>query len=294
VTQTLNAPYAEKRFRSQDDLELYYRDYGDPLSDAVPVVCLSGLTRNSKDFHLFASALAPKRRVVALDYRGRGRSAYDPNPENYAPKTYVGDVVALLAAAGIKRAVFVGTSLGGICTMVLSAVLPAAMAGAVLNDVGPEMDPIGLSRIATNVGTAVNRADYNGAVQYLREAFASPYPDLDDAGWMDFAHRLFTEDKTTGGVRLDYDLNIAVGLRAAAEAGGNIPSIWPFYHGLKHVPVMVIRGVLSDILSDSTFRRMADDMPQTTLLEVPNRGHVPLLHEPTCLGPILKFLDGIK
>ncbi len=286
------AEFAERRFRTQDDLELFYRDYGDPLSSQVPVVCLSGLTRNSKDFHALASNLCLERRVIALDYRGRGRSAYDPDPTRYTPKTYIGDVIGLLAAANIHRAVFIGTSLGGIVTMALSAALPAVMAGAVLNDVGPEMNPAGLSRIATSVGTGVALSDYEAAAAYLRGIYGGAYPDLDDAGWRDFAHRLFCNDSGTG-VRLDYDLKISVSLQAAAESGGNIPSIWPIYHGLRNIPALVIRGVLSDILSAETFEKMAVEMPLARLLKVHNRGHVPLLEEPVCLEAIKNFLSDI-
>jgi pimeloyl-ACP methyl ester carboxylesterase len=278
--------FAERRFRSADDVEIYYRDYGDPLSPGVPVVCLTGLTRNSKDFHDLASRLAPRRRVLCMDYRGRGRSAYDPNPENYQPRSYVGDAIAMLTVTNVHRALFVGTSLGGLLTMGIAAALPSAVAGAVLNDVGPQMDTKGIERIASYVGTDVHVPGYEAAAKVQKTQFTAAYPDVDDATWLDMARRIFTEDKQRGGVRLDYDLNIAITLRKAAASGAATPPLWKLYHALREVPVLAIRGVLSDVLSPETFARMTEDMPHLTRLEIGNRGHVPLLDEPDCVTAI--------
>jgi pimeloyl-ACP methyl ester carboxylesterase len=279
--------FREGRFTSQDGLALYYRDYGDPLAKALPVVCLAGLTRNSIDFHAFAERVSARRRVLAFDYRGRGRSQYDPQPARYTPETYLMDVSHLLTATGAHRAIFVGTSLGGILAMALGALRPTALAGVVLNDIGPELDPRGLARIGGYVGKTSAPADWDMAVTQMKQLFAPAYPDLTDEGWLELARQAL---KTDGNGRLinDYDFNIAQALakQAATPFDG-----WALFGTLKDLPVLAIRGALSDLLSAEVFERMADAKPDLIRVTVPNRGHVPLLTEPECVAALDDFLE---
>lgn len=279
--------FREGRFTSQDGLSLFYRDYGDPLGDAVPVVCLAGLTRNSVDFDAFAARASAKRRVLAFNYRGRGQSQYDPEPERYTPETYLMDVSHLLTATGVHRAIFVGTSLGGILTMALGAFRPTALAGVVLNDIGPELDPRGLARIGGYVGQTSVPADWDQAVAQMKQLFASAYPDLSEAEWLEQTRMAF---KTGPDGRLvnDYDLAIS---RALAKQAATPFDGWALFGTLKDVPTLAIRGGLSDLLSEDCFDRMAAAKPDLIRVTVPNRGHVPLLTEPECAAALDDFLE---
>ena len=279
--------FREGRFTSQDGLDLYYRDSGDPLGDAAPVVCLAGLTRNSIDFHLFAERAAARRRVIAFDYRGRGKSQYDPEPARYTPETYLMDVSHLLTATGVHKAIFVGTSLGGILAMALGALRPTAIAGVVLNDIGPELDPKGLARIGGYVGKTTAPADWDMAVTQMKQLFAPAYPDLSDEQWLEQARQAY---RTDDGGRLinDYDLNIA---QALAKQASTPFDGWALFGSLQHLPVLAIRGALSDLLSAECFDRMAEAKPDLIRVTVPNRGHVPMLTEPECVAAIDDFLE---
>lgn len=279
--------FREGRFTSQDGLELYYRDYGDPLAETLPVVCLSGLTRNSVDFHPFAERVSARRRVIALDYRGRGKSQYDPQPARYTPETYLMDVSHLLTATGVHKAIFVGTSLGGILAMALGAFRPTALAAVVLNDIGPELDPGGLARIGGYVGKTTAPADWDMAVTQMKQLFAPAYPDLTDEQWLEQARQAY---RTDDGGRLinDYDLNIA---QALAKQASTPFDGWALFGSLQHLPVLAIRGALSDLLSAECFDRMAEAKPDLIRVTVPNRGHVPMLTEPECVAAIDDFLE---
>jgi pimeloyl-ACP methyl ester carboxylesterase len=279
--------FREGRFTSQDGLALYYRDYGDPLGEALPVVCLAGLTRNSIDFHGFAGRAAARRRVIAFDYRGRGKSQYDPEPARYTPETYLMDVSHLLTATGVEKAIFVGTSLGGILAMALGALRPTAIAGVVLNDIGPELDPKGLARIGGYVGKTTVPADWDMAVTQMKQLFAPAYPDLTEEEWLEQARQAY---RTDGDGRLinDYDLNIS---QALAKQASTPFDGWALFGTLKDVPVLAIRGALSDLLSADCFDRMAEAKPDLIRVTVPNRGHVPMLTEPECVAALDDFLE---
>ena len=279
--------FREGQFTSQDGLQLYYRDYGDPLVEALPVVCLAGLTRNSVDFHDFAERACAQRRVIALDYRGRGRSQYDPEPARYTPETYLMDISHLLTASGVHRAIFVGTSLGGILAMALGAFRPTALAGVVLNDIGPELDPKGLARIGGYVGKTSAPADWDTAVTQMRQLFAPAYPDLSDGEWLNLARQAFRPDER-GRLINDYDLNISQALAKQASTPFNG---WALFGALKDLPVLAIRGALSDLLSAECFDRMTQAKPDLIRVTVPNRGHVPLLTEPECVAALDGFLE---
>lgn len=283
--------FTEKQFVAPDGLQIYYRDYDDAQSKAVPVLCLAGLTRNSRDFAALATRLSTGRRVICMDYRGRGRSGYDTNPQHYVPPTYVSDVLGLLAATGLQQVVVIGTSLGGIIAMALAAAAPAMLAGVVLNDIGPVLMESGRVRIATYVGEDVRCASYAEAGARLRAQFHGAYPDLTTDQWTDFARNLFVEDAERGNLRLDYDLALAIPLKE--QATQPVPDLWPLFAALGSIPTLAIRGALSDVLAADTFDRMAAEKPDLIRVTVPNRGHVPLLDEPECVRAINTFLAGI-
>jgi pimeloyl-ACP methyl ester carboxylesterase len=281
--------FEEKYFRSRDGLKLYYRDYaGDPAR--TPVLYLPGLTRNSSDFDRGATHIAPGRRVISTDQRGRGRSQYDLNWLNYHPGMYVDDMQLLLREVGIERVIVVGTSLGGIMAMVMASMRPQQLAGVVMNDVGPELEIIGSRRIQNYVGRVHDIASWDEAVAHVKQNFSGVYPDLTDARWREFARNSF-EDGANGRVRYAYDPKIADLMRLLPF--GAMPPMWYAYASLRSIPTLAIRGELSDLLSPQVFERMRRENPDLRQLSVPNRGHAPLLHEPQCQEAIDRFLAEI-
>jgi pimeloyl-ACP methyl ester carboxylesterase len=279
----------ERYYASADGLRLYYRDYAGGGSGKLPVLCLPGLTRNSRDFDHVARRIQPERRVLCADLRGRGRSQHDPNWHNYHPGTYLQDIARLLADAGVERAVFFGTSLGGLLSMLYAATQPQCVAAAILNDIGPEVDPAGLARIASYVGRHAPAANWDDAVATVRSTYAVALPDLTDEQWAEYARRSYTE--VDGVPRLDVDPNIGEAVRAAPAAAA--PDLWPVFAALRPIPALVLRGATSDILSRATFDRMHAEKPDLMRVEVPNRGHVPLLDEPEAVRAIDAFLAAV-
>jgi pimeloyl-ACP methyl ester carboxylesterase len=279
--------YSQKTYSAADGLTLSYRDYGDAVWGKVPVVCLAGLTRNSIDFHQLALHLsAAGHRVLAPDYRGRGKSSYDPDWKNYNPFTHLGDVDTLLTVLNLHRVVMIGTSFGGILSMALSVTRPTVLAGVVLNDVGPKIDPEGLARIAGYVGTKIEFSSWDDVARQMMHMFSPAYPDFTEADWMASAKDSFRINED-GMIVPDYDLALG---KALAEAGPG-PEMWPYFAALKDVPTVAIRGALSDILSETTFQRMQDMHPDLVGITVPNRGHTPQLTEPVCLEAIDAFIQ---
>ena len=277
---------AERHLTSQDGLKLFYRDYGDPLlSDAVPVLCLAGLVRNSGDFHELALHLAHRRRVLALDLRGRGKSDYDPIPANYRPPTYAMDIAALLTVANVHKVAVIGTSLGGLLAMALALFRPTALAGVVLNDIGPEIDPKGVARIRGYVGKTPAPQNMAEAEQQLARNYGVAFPDFTAADWRDMAAGTY-KVQADGTLALMYDPSISRSI-----ANGPEMDLWRLYGALADVPVLAIRGGLSDLLSAETFDRMAAAKPDLQRLTVPNRGHTPTLNEPVCRDAIDGFLE---
>jgi len=280
--------WQDRYFESSDGLTLYYRDYPAPESGRPPVMCLPGLTRNSRDFEALAVWLQRGgRRVLTPDLRGRGRSQYDPNWSNYHPGTYLGDLERLQVAASAERVIVIGTSLGGILAMLIAATRPAAIAGAVLNDVGPEIAPEGLQRIAQYVGRHAPVGNWEEAVAQAQSTYGLALPDLTLADWQALARRSYIE--VDGVPRLDMDPMIGEAVRAAPA--GAAPDLWPVYAALAPLPVLALRGAMSDVLSEATFDRMALEKPDLRRLSVPRRGHPPLLDEPECLAAIDEFLS---
>jgi pimeloyl-ACP methyl ester carboxylesterase len=273
---------------SADGLDLFGRRYGRSVGK-LPVICLHGLTRNSRDFEDVAPWIAGQgREVFALDMRGRGRSAYDPMAERYNPAVYAQDVAAFAAQQGLSKALFVGTSMGGLITLVLAAMVPVLIGGVVLNDVGPEVSAEGLARIRSYVGKPVNPATWAEAADYARSVSGA-----EDAGRMDFeriARRLFRQAED-GALTLDYDPRIAEPI-LAAPADAPQPDLWPLYQALASLgPVLVVRGESSDILSRPALARMAELSPQFDSVEVPGVGHAPTLDEPQARTAIAALLE---
>ncbi|WP_158595858.1 alpha/beta fold hydrolase [Oleomonas cavernae] len=284
------AAYRDLRYTSHDGLSLYARYYGNFSDSRLPVVCLPGLTRNSKDFESLALHLSQGgRRVISPDFRGRGLSDYDPVMMNYVPPTYARDVIELLGLTGINRAVFVGTSLGGIVTQIVSLLAPHLLAGAVLNDIGPELSPEGLARIAAFAGNQSDPATWDEAVAQIKGLNLSQFPVLPDTAWERFAHAVFVE-KPEGGLRPNYDAKIGEALRTGGPGG----DLWAVFGGLAAVPTAVLRGALSDLLSPATVAKMVAAKPDLVTVEVPERGHAPLLDEPVSVAAIEALIARVE
>ncbi len=279
------AAYRERRFSTHDGVSLYFRDWGDPVWPLIPVLCLPGLARNCQDFDDLARRLAGERRVVCLDYRGRGRSDYDRDWTNYAPGVYLRDALDLLTAIDVHRVVVIGTSLGGFLAMAMAVARPTALAGVVLNDVGPEIHGVSLGRLIEHVATYRPQPDWNSAAAFLKENFKRVGLTAHE-DWMKMAKRTFREG-ADGVLRYDFDPGIAKNLAGAAEA---VRSQWPLFRALAHIPTLAFRGADSDILGADTFARMAAEKPDLISITVANRGHAPLLDEPECTGAIDDFL----
>ena len=288
----MNAGSATSIFiTAQDGLKLHVRSYGPRLAAALPVVCLPGLARTVADFEGLATVLAgdptTPRRVLALDSRGRGQSDYDRNPANYSPQVELADVLAMLTALGIARAVFIGTSRGGILAMLLAIARPTAIAGCVLNDIGPVIDPKGLMRIKSYVGKLPRPASFHEAADILRRLFGSTFPKLSDDDWVAFARRTFNE--AGGRIVPNYDVKLASALKGV-NPDRPVPALWKEFDALGRVPVMVIRGTNSDILSAATVDAMRARRNSLDVVEVPDEGHAPLLTDTDTIGRVAAFV----
>lgn len=274
-------------FDSADGLKLYYRDFG-AERPGTPVVCLPGLTRNSRDFADTAERLADRRRVLTPDLRGRGFSEYDPNWQNYHPGTYVGDTWRLLDSLGIDRVIVLGTSLGGLCAMAMSAQDNSRIAGVVMNDVGPEIAPEGLQRVQEYTGRLPPVASWEEAAAQTREIYGAWLPGLEGDDWRRMAERAYRE--RDGVPRLDFDPNVG---RAVREVGPQKGDPWQLFASLETTPVTLLWGVDSDILTRDICDRMQAAKPDLRVVPVANRGHVPLLDEPECVAAIDAMLEEV-
>jgi pimeloyl-ACP methyl ester carboxylesterase len=285
----------ETTYFSSDDLALYACDYGDRLQPWLPVVCLPGLTRNHRDFHdlaLFLSAHRHRpRRVVCFDYRGRGRSAWAKNPEHYNPLQEMNDVFDGMAAMGIHRAVVVGTSRGGIIAMLMGVARPTTVAGIVLNDIGPAIEPLGLARLKTYVGRMPSPDDWDDAVRVLKRLHGGQFTALTDSQWMDFARNTYREE--SGRPVSDYDPALKHALDGV-DFDEPIPTMWREFRALRTIPILAIRGANSDILSTSTLAAMAAEHPLFESMAVPGEGHPPLLIGNHLPQRISSFISGIE
>lgn len=282
------SPHRDHYLQGNDGLALYARDYARAGESAPAVLCLHGLTRNSADFEDLAEHLAPRFRVIAPDLRGRGRSARDTKLENYQPPVYLADLALLLSTLGVARVAVIGTSLGGLLAMMMAAAQPANIAGIVLNDIGPEIDPVGAARIRTYAGRLPAVRSWDEAITQLQEVFGAAWPGLPAERWPRLARRCYRAD--AGGVlRIDADPLIGEAMRAAPVTTP-APDLWPLWSLLQAIPVLCLRGAHSDVLSEATLARMQREKPDLSTITIANRGHMPLLDEPGCLAAIDAFL----
>lgn len=275
---------------SFDGLDLFARDYRADGDDArLPVVCLHGLTRNGRDFEDLAPILASRgRRVIVPDIRGRGRSGRSADPRRYHPATYARDVAGLLDHLHLPRAVFIGTSMGGLIMMALAARRSRAIAAAVLNDVGPQIDPRGIARILSYAGGAGPVSTWAEAAAYARSTNAVAFPDYGETEWMAFARRLFREDG--GAIVPDYDPAIANGLARPPSRLTRMAAWLAFRRLARGRPALLVRGALSDVLTAAIAERMRKAAPDMAEAVVPGVGHAPMLTEPAALEAISGFL----
>ena len=283
--------FEDCHWSSRDGLSLHYRDYPG-RDDRPPIICLHGLTRNARDFAHLAERLSGEWRVLCPEMRGRGDSDYAKDSATYNVVQYVEDVAALLDEAGIGRFVIIGTSLGGLMAMVMAMSAPMAerIAGAVLNDVGPYVEPAGLERIRGYVGQGRSFPTWMHAARAMEEAHGQAYPDFQISDWLDFAKRIMTVS-SNGRILFDYDTKIA---EPFAELDmDNQPDLWPGLEALADKPVLLLRGALSDLLSTETLAGMARRLPRAEAVTIERVGHAPTLNETEAVAAIDRFLARI-
>ena len=286
------ATYEDRYWNSSDGLTLHYRNYPGPdESDKLPVLCMHGLTRNARDFHALAEALAATRRVIVTEMRGRGMSDYAPNSDTYSPLTYVQDVEALLAEQGIEHFAVVGTSMGGLMAMLMAAAKPGRISALVMNDIGPEVDAAGLARISGYVGQGRSYPTWVHAARGLCEAHGAAFPDYDLDQWLDLAKRTMVVSQN-GRIVFDYDMAIAEPFAKPGNAAP--PDLWRAFAALAGVPMLLVRGELSDLLSEATVRQMGVVNPAMRTVTVPRVGHAPTLDEPEVRPAILDLFAGAE
>lgn len=282
--------YEEHAFATVDGLSVYFRDYT-PLAPVtgLPVLCLHGLTRNSKDFEVLAPRIAALgRRVIVPDMRGRGQSANDADPAHYVPAVYAQDVLKLLDTLQIPQAVFIGTSMGGLITLIIATLAPDRIAAAALNDIGPRIEVSGLARIGAYVGRGMPLVSWEQARDAVRVLNAHAYPEREDMEfWETFVRRTFRQ-REDGKIEADYDPNIALAMTDPTETPP--PDLTPLFENLAKKPLLSLRGELSDILSTDGVAHMRGLKPDLQAVEVPRVGHAPTLEEPEAWDAILDFL----
>ncbi len=283
------ASWIDRYWYSAEGIRLHYRDYDGPR-DKPPILCLPGLTRNARDFEPVADRYAGKWRVISVDLRGRGLSDNDPDPSRYAPHYYVEDILKLLDQEGIADAVFFGTSLGGICTMLLASTDADRIAGAMLNDIGPEIDPAGIERIGSYVGKDVSFGSWEEAAGALADRNRDKFPNWTTVDWDKFARRICHD--TGDAIHFQYDMAIAGNFRAATE--GPASQSWHLYEALAERPVTILRGELSDLLSAEIAEKMVEALADDAeLVIVPGVGHAPNLEDPQVQTAMDRLLDRV-
>lgn len=281
--------WSDGYWESSDGLKLHYRDYPGDAS-RPPIICIPGLTRNARDFEGVAERLAGDWRLICVELRGRGESAYAKNPMSYVPLTYMEDVQALVAALAFERFVLFGTSLGGLITMLMAAGGKERIAGALLNDIGPAMESRGLEHIRSYVGRSQNWPTWLHAARYLAEAHRDRYPDWELDQWLVYAKRL-CKLTPTGRVVFDYDMRIAEPFKLpAGEAGFDL---WPTFRALAGIPSLIVHGGISDLLSAETVEKMKAEIPTMESVTVPRVGHAPTLEEPEAVEAIDRLLKRV-
>ncbi len=263
-----------------------------PAGAPLTVLCLHGLTRNGADFDFLAGHLGARYRVITADQRGRGRSAWDPQPANYVPQTYAADMFALLDHLAIERVAIVGTSMGGIIGMIMGAAQPGRLRGLVLKDIVPEIAAAGLRRLLDSVGGRAPSANWEEASLQARRINEIAFPDYGDADWDAFARRTYAED-ASGRPVAAFDPAILAGLNNA-DLSAVQPTLWPLWDGLKGLPMLALRGALSDLLTPEILQAMVARHPALRAVTIANRGHAPMLDEPAAVAAIDEFLQTVE
>ena len=272
---------------TNDGLRLHYRDYAGGGDGRPAVLCMPGLTRNVRDFASLAERLAPAWRVITIDFRGRGESAYAKDPASYLPPVYAQDMQALIAELGLTGFVAVGTSLGGLVTLLMAAAERERIKGVVFNDVGPEVEAGGIARIRSYVGRSGNWPTWLHAARSLAANQGHVYPDYKIEDWLQMAKRLYRLSNN-GRIVIDYDARIAEPMRTVPDQPA--PDLWPLLDPLKGVPALILRGELSDVLAPQTVARMVAALPGMEAVTVPHVGHAPTLDEPEAVAAIDRLL----
>lgn len=279
--------YRDVFYTVSDGLKLYARDYAAADRDAEVLLCMHGLSRNSADFEPLIDALGDRYRMLVVDQRGRGKSQWDDVPERYQILNYVNDMWQLLDQLDVERVTLIGTSMGGLMGMVMAAQQPHRVQGLVINDVGPEVAPEGLARIMSYVGKASAIENWDDAVAYTRDINAVCFPSFSDAQWLAMAQRLYQENELGVPVAA-YDPRISSPIRSDESAA--VPTdLWPMFAELS-VPMLAIRGALSDLMSAECLSRMQREQPDLLAVEVDGVGHAPVLDEPQAVDAIQRFL----
>ena len=282
------ARFEDRYLTVKDGLKLHYRDYPGS-SDRLPILCLHGLTRNSRDFEELAERYSPRFRVLALEFRGRADSDFDPQPMRYNPLTYAGDVIEFLDQLGIDQAIFVGTSLGGLVTMTIAAMQPQRIAATLLNDIGPDVDTSGIDRILSYVGKDVRFKDWDEAANTIASNYGASFDRYSHDDWVKMARRNCRE--IDGEIGFNYDMAIAEPFRS----GGPAPQVdlWPLFQVLASKPLLVVRGAKSDLLTAETTAKMQAASPNVKVAVVDGVGHAPELNEPEAIEAIDAFLNSL-
>ncbi|MCA8900563.1 MAG: alpha/beta hydrolase [Hyphomonas sp.] len=279
-------------YTSPDGLTLFARRYG-PENAPLTALCMHGLTRNHKDFEPLIEALDGRYQFIAVDQRGRGQSDRDPVAERYTPQTYVGDMKALLDRLGLQKVVLIGTSMGGLMSMIMMRTMPARIRGVVLNDVGPVFEQEGLNRIASYVNTVAPIENWEKAAESVGKVQSYVFPKYTPEQWMAFARRTYRELED-GRVVLDYDPAITQTVGQVRPSLLTRFAMWRLYGGMKKAPLLIVRGETSDILSDKTAQKMLKRHPDAQLVTVPEVGHAPILDEPEAVSAISDFLQRLE
>jgi pimeloyl-ACP methyl ester carboxylesterase len=283
----MSTEFDELYFPSADArLTLYARNYP---GDGPPLLLLHGLTRNSADFGPLAQHLAGRYRMIVPDQRGRGQSGYDDAPSNYRPDVYAGDMFALLDSLNLDKVTIIGTSLGGLIAMLMAAMQPQRIKAIILNDVGAVINPVGLARIQGYVGSASSFNTWADAAKACALINGQAFPDYGSQHWVDFAKRT-CQQTADGEITVAYDPAIASAISDPQE-NIPIPPMWPLWEQIDALPVLLIKGELSDLLATETASEMAEGHSGPfAFIEVPNRGHAPMLDEIEAVTAIKEFL----
>ena len=281
------AEWANGFWWSRDGLRLHYREYGRDAG-GIPIICMPDLTRNARDYAPFADALASDRRLLCVDFRGRGESAYAPDSLSYMPVTYVQDMESLIAELKLDRFILLGTGAGAVVAMLLAAAGVSRVAGIVLNDRGPHAEPEALSRAREQAGRSGAWPTWLHAARAIAETNGEDHPgwSLDD--WLAMAKRV-CRLTPQGRIVLDYDLRLADTLRLPAVEPG--VDLWDVFDAIASVPMLLVKGERSQFLSEATLEMMAARHPGLSTVVVPRVGHSPMLTEPNALGALEAFFD---